>query len=237
VAGFTLIHGSTQNATAWTDVADRLRRAGHTVSVPDLPKHESSWTLARYADFIRGAIPPANPRLVVAHSFCGVFLPLLASSADCLVFEAAVVPEPGRSVYDQFVNDRTMFSEAWIAAGARWFDPSEHATLAREFLFHDCEPEMLPAALATVDLFDTRHLTTESSPLVAWPEVRCASIVCSADRTLSPEWSRRIAEQRLAVRPIEIAAGHCPHTSRPDDIAAILHQLADDTGPLEQAAR
>ena len=163
---------------------------------------------------------------MVAHSFSGVFLPLLASQADCFVFEAAVVPEPARSVYDQFVSERTMFSAAWIASGARWFDPAEHATLAREFLFHDCEPEAMSSALATVELFDTRHLTREPNPLVVWPNVRYASIVCSEDRTLSPEWSRLAAEKRLGVRPIEIETGHCPHTSRPDEIATILRQLA-----------
>jgi hypothetical protein len=35
-----------------------------------------------------------------------------------------------------------------------------------------------------------------------------------------------VAVKRLGVEPIEIEAGHCPHTSRPDDIAMILHQLA-----------
>lgn len=227
MAGFTLIHGSTQNATAWTGVAERLRNCGHSVSLPDLPKSEPSWTLAEYADFIAHAIPAVRPRIVVAHSFSGVFLPLLASSADCLVFEAAVIPEPERSVYDQFVSDRSMFSAAWIESGARWFDPAEQATLAREFLFHDCESDAVLPALKTVELFDTRHLTMEPSPPVDWSSVRWASIVSSKDRTLNPAWSRRVAEKRLGVRPIEIEAGHCPHTSRPDGIAMILRQLAD----------
>jgi len=227
MAGFTLIHGSTQNATAWAGVADRLRSHGHSVSAPDLPKSKPAWTLGAYADFIVHAMPAIRPRLVVAHSFSGVFLPLIASSADCLVFEAAVIPEPGRSVYDQFVSDRSMFSAAWIESGSRWFDSAEHATLARDFLFHDCELDAVLPALNTVELFDTRHLTMEPSPLVDWPSARCASIVSSKDRTLNPAWSRRVAETRLGVRPIEIEAGHCPHTSRPDEITMILRQLAD----------
>ena len=119
-----------------------------------------------------------------------------------------------------------MFSANWIASGARWFDRAEHAKLAREFLFHDCEPDAVSSALATVELFDTRHLTREPNPVVVWPNVRCASIVCSEDRTINPEWSRMVAVKRLGVDPIEIEAGHCPHTSRPDDTAMILHQLS-----------
>jgi hypothetical protein len=69
-----------------------------------------------------------------------------------------VIPEPERSVYAQAVSDRSMFSAAWIESGTRWFDPAEQATLAREFLFHDCELDALLPALKTVELFDTRHL-------------------------------------------------------------------------------
>lgn len=225
MAGFTLLHGSTQNATAWVDVAERLRSQGHAVAVPDLPKHEPSWTLSRYAEFIQYAIPASRPRIAVAHSFSGVFLPLLASHADLLIFEAAVVPEPARSIYEQFNDDRSMFASSWIAAGARWFDPAEHPALAREFLFHDCPPAALPSALATVELFDTRHLVMERSPLERWPAIPCHTIVCSGDRTLSPEWSRAVAATRVGAVPIELNAGHCPHTSRPQEIAEILDRL------------
>jgi hypothetical protein len=55
---------------------------------------------------------------------CGVFLPLVAQVRDCalLVFLAAVIPEPGKSVRDQFAEDPGMFSRDWIEAGPRWFD-------------------------------------------------------------------------------------------------------------------
>jgi pimeloyl-ACP methyl ester carboxylesterase len=226
MAGFTLVHGSTQNASAFTAVAEELRALGHSVSVPDLPKNQPSWNLAHYARFIADAIPPPRPRIVVAHSFSGVFLPLVAASADLLVFEAAVVPEPSRSVYEQFLADRSMFSPEWIAAGARWFDPAEQQNLAREFLFHDCPERALAAALATVELVDTRHLTTERCPLAEWPQTSGASIVCDGDRTLSPEWSRAAAVNRLGAAPVELSAGHCPHTSRPKELVEILEHLA-----------
>lgn len=53
-----------------------------------------------------------------------------------------------------------------------------------------------------------------------------ASIVATGDRTLSPAWSRRMSARALGVDPIDIEAGHCPHVSRPADVAAILEQLA-----------
>jgi hypothetical protein len=195
------------------------------VSVPELPKQEPSWTLSKYAFFIEQEIAQTRPRVIVAHSFSGVFLPLLSSHADLLIFEAAVVPEPGRSVYDQYLADDSMFSAAWIAAGSRWFNPAERPDLAREFLFHDCEPARFHSALATVELFDTRHLVKEPSPMAFWPSASCVSVVCSEDRTLRPDWSRMVAVSRLAIRPIEIMSGHCPHSSRPREIATILQTL------------
>ena len=35
-------------------------------------------------------------------------------------------------------------------------------------------------------------------------------IVASEDRTIRPDWQRRMARERLGVEPIEIATGHCP---------------------------
>lgn len=225
MAGITLIQGSTQNASGWSSVAALLRERGHSVATPDLPKHEPSWTLRTYRDFIAATIDETRPRVVVAHSFCGVFLPLLADRADVLVFEAAVIPEPGRSVRDQFVADATMFSPEWIASGARWFEASTYEALAREFLFHDCDEAAMPAALATLELFDTRGLVTEPSPIETWPRTRCVSIICTQDRTITPGWSRRAAA-RAGAEVVEIAAGHLPHNSRPQEIAEILDRVA-----------
>jgi pimeloyl-ACP methyl ester carboxylesterase len=33
---------------------------------------------------------------------------------------------------------------------------------------------------------------------------------------------RRTARERLGVEAVEIDAGHCPHVSRPDEVAAII---------------
>ncbi|HKO55774.1 MAG TPA: alpha/beta hydrolase [Thermoanaerobaculia bacterium] len=218
---FTLIHGSTQNAHAWQRVADRLRAQGHVVEAPDLPKNEPTWDLCRYAGFIAERIPAERPRVVVAHSFCGVFLPLIAEHADVLVFDAAIVPEPGRSVREQLVGDPSMFTREWIAAGLRWVDPREHEALAREFLFHDCDADTLRWALTTLELFHIQQLVGERCPLQAWPDVECHSIVPTRDRTVTPEWQRRMARHA-----IEIDAGHAPHVSRPEEVSAILHQLS-----------
>jgi hypothetical protein len=198
-----------------------------------LPKHRPTWRLGDHAAEIARVV--ASPHtVVVAHSFSGVFLPLVAQHIDCalLVFLAAVVPEPEKSVRAQFEEDPGMFSPDWIKAGPRWFDPQERERLAREFLFHDCDEETLSWALATVDLFDTRHLVTQPAPFKSWPNVPTASIVASCDRTLTADWGRRISRRVLGQPAIEVDTGHCPHVSQPEETASILERLAGARGSM-----
>jgi len=222
---FALIHGSGQNAAGWERLAALLTARGHDVVAPDLPKHEPAWGIEAYADEIGRALP--QDAILVGHSFSGTLLPVVATRHRCamLVFLAAVIPEPGKSVRDQFAADPRMFSRDWIAAGPRWFDPTERDRLAREFLFHDCDEPTATWALTTLEVFDTRQLVVQPAPFSRWPSGPAASIVAGGDRTLTADWGRR-AGRRAGVETIEVPGGHCPHVSRPGEIADILERLA-----------
>jgi len=153
---------------------------------------------------------------------------VVANTTACkqLVFLAAVVPAPGRSVREQFAADPSMFHPEWIAAGPRAFDETQLRIVSEQFLFHDCDAETLEWALTTNELCDTRHLIVEPSPFERWPSVPSAYVVATGDRTLTPAWGRRISRDVLGQDAIEVDAGHCPHVSRPGEIAAILDDLA-----------
>jgi pimeloyl-ACP methyl ester carboxylesterase len=227
MAGFVLVHGSGQNAASWSRVGALLTARGHAVATPELPKGAPGMALEDHAAVI--AASTTGPRtVVVAHSLCGVFLPLVAARADCalMVFLAAVIPEPGKSIRQQFNEDQSMFAPEWIASSARWFDDAQRESLSREFLFHDCDLEALPWALGTLEPIDTSGLVVQPSPLARWPDTPAASIVGRGDRTLSPEWIRRQSRRILGVEAIEVDAGHCPHMSRPREIADTLERLA-----------
>jgi len=225
MAAFLLLHGSGQNARCWDRVRRALEERGDRVIAPELPKHAPDWNLRDYAAHVAAQVPGPEP-VAVAHSFSGVFLPLLAEAAPLkhLVFLAAVIPEPGKSVRAQFGEDPGMFHRTWIEAGPRWFTGEQEA-IAREFLFPDCNAETLPWALGTVEMFDTRHLVVEPAPFTSW-SAAATSIVATDDRTLTADWIRRTARRVLGVESVEIEAGHCPHVSQPERVAALLHDLA-----------
>jgi pimeloyl-ACP methyl ester carboxylesterase len=47
-------------------------------------------------------------------------------------------------------------------------------------------------------------------------------VLPTGDRTLTPAWMRRAATERLRTDPVEVPGGHCPHVSRPEQVAALL---------------
>lgn len=226
MAAFVLVHGSGQNAGSWARVAERLAERGHDVAAPDLPKQAPGWGLQHYAAEIARSVGPET--VVVGHSLSGIFLPLVAQARPCglLVFLAAVVPEPGRSVRQQLQADPSMFNPEWIQAGPRWFSVEHVELLAREFLYHDCDGETMPWALSAMEMLDTRTLVTEPCPLAAWPDVPSVSVIATDDRTLSPDWGRRVSRHVPRCELIEMPTGHCPHVSQPRQTADLLERLA-----------
>lgn len=226
MVAYVLVHGSGQNAASWTPIAERLRALGHDVVTPELPKHEPKWGYREHADRIARATPEGA--IVVAHSLCGVFLPLVATLRPCrqLVFVAAVIPEVGRSVREQFAADPTMFAPAWIAAGARWHEPGQARALGAEFLFHDCAEPMRTLAGDTIEPLDSRRIVQERSPVAVPPGLPTACIVATEDRTLAPAWITAASRRVLGVEPILVRAGHCPHQSQPAEMTQLLAALA-----------
>jgi pimeloyl-ACP methyl ester carboxylesterase len=224
---FVLVHGSGQNARCWDRVTQHLTARGHRVAAPDLLKN-ADLRLADHAARIADAIDGPGA-VVVAHSLCGVFLPLVAQIRHCalLVFVAAVIPEPGKSVREQFEADSSMFNPSWIEAGPRWFDPIERESLAREFLFHDCDEATISWALPTLEPMNTRDLVVEPSPFATWPNVPTTSIVATEDRTLTVDWGRRTSLRVLGHDALEVRSGHCPQVSQPSWLADTLDTLVD----------
>ncbi|HET7208037.1 MAG TPA: alpha/beta hydrolase [Terriglobales bacterium] len=219
-----LVHGSTQDASGWDLLAPELEQLGHHTARTNLPANEPEASATHYADLIAAAIPrDSDDVVVVAHSASGLFLPLVPEQRQVrqLVFLAAVIPEIGKSMLDQVKAEADMLNPEWIGK-----DPTRDDALAMKFLFHDCSHEVAHWALGTRRLMYAKQAMTEVCPLKSWPQVPSAYVVCAEDRTVRPEWCRRAARTRLGVEPIELPGGHCPHVSRPKDLARVLDALA-----------
>lgn len=220
---FCLIHGSTQNSKGWQLLGKELTAVGHTVVGPDMPTNEREAGAERYVRVVVEALPTSEVVTLVAHSASGLFLPLVATVVPTafMVFLAAAIPVPGMSFLDQIAPDPTpMLNPDWIGR-----NPAEDEEAALTFLFHDCPPEVAAWALTTRVRWNPEGLYEEPCPLTALPDVPSAYVLCTGDRTIRPEWSRRAARERLGIDAIELPGGHCPHVSRPADLASVLVSL------------
>lgn len=200
-----------------------LERRGHQTVCVDLPTNEPDAGATRYAQVIAEALKEAKePAVVVASSASGMFLPLVPEHARVtrMVFLAAVIPEPGKSLMQRFQADPQMFNPEWVGK-----DPTKDPAVARRLLFHDCEAAIADWALTTLRLMYARAAMIEPCPLQCWPEAPSTYVLCRCDRTVNPDWWRKEAERLLRVSPIELPGGHCPHVSRPAEVAEILSNL------------
>ena len=58
------------------------------------------------------------------------------------------------------------------------------------------------------------------------PATPATYVVGQDDRLVNPEWSRRVARDRLGADLVELPGGHSPFLSRPAALAALLNQLS-----------
>lgn len=181
-----------------------------------MPNDRPEATAADYAAIVREQVDDVVAPVVVAHSGSGILLPAVAGAlgASHQVCLAAWVPDPGASFREEISDHgNEAFDPGWIGK-----NPVVDDEAAVRFLFHDCDGKTLEWALSTRRLFlppyDERVARNEAIPSIY--------VVASRDRTIRPDWQRRMARDRLGVTPIEIPSGHCPHVSRPRLLAEIL---------------
>ena len=109
MATYVLIHGAGDVGWYWHLVERELRTRGHEVVVMDLPVDDDAATLTDYADVVVEAIGDRREDLVVvAQSYGGYVAPLVCDRvpARLMVLVAAMIPAPGESADQMWVNTR-----------------------------------------------------------------------------------------------------------------------------------
>jgi pimeloyl-ACP methyl ester carboxylesterase len=216
---FLLVHGSTQSPRAYDRLAAALHDRGHRSVAVDLPVDRPEWTAVQYAEAAAAQGGSLTEPVLVVHSAAGALAPAIAAvtGARHIAWLATVLPDPGRSVLDEVRADDGMFDPEWRSWTAGLEEaPAETAY----FLFHDCDLETLRWALSTTRLWSPRTVFEETAPASDLP--LSTYVLPTEDRTLTPAWMRRAARERLGTDPVEVPGGHCPHVSRPEQVAALL---------------
>jgi pimeloyl-ACP methyl ester carboxylesterase len=220
-----LVHGAWGGAWYWELLRAELEARGHATVAVDLPCDDPAAGLSRYAEVVDEALCDAADVVLVGHSLGGLTIPLVAERRPVagLVYLCALIPEPGRSLRDELSAGGPFvpgFAESTVRdeLGRSSWPDREAAT---RDLFHD-----LPRTEAERWLSRLRPQAPapirEACPLDRLPDVASTYVLCTEDRVVDPDWSRRTARERLGVRPLELAGGHSPMLSRPGALAELL---------------
>jgi pimeloyl-ACP methyl ester carboxylesterase len=227
VSIFALVHGAWHGPWYWERVVGPLRERGHEAVVPDLPSEDPALGLEDYADTIERALGDADDVVLVPHSLGGLVGPVVARRRPlrALVYLCGLVPEPGLSFGDQLsAADEPILT---IAGGREVDDqgrshwPEPDATV--RFMHPDLAPDDAGTAAGRLR-FQARRSQTERSPEPP-AGLRVESILGTEDRLVNPDWSRRVARERLGVEPVELPTGHFPMITHPELVAERLAQL------------
>ncbi len=224
MSNFCLVHGSAQSPKGWDLLVAELQAHGHRCICVDLSTDRPEASATEYAAAIGTAMNGLDKPIVVAHSASGLFLPLVPDYASVarLVYLAAVIPLPSESFVSQIQKDPAAYRPDFLR-----LRPPIDSTVARQYLFHDCTPEIVPWAISTLRMMYAKQAISEKSPLAKWPQVPSSYISCTEDRTINPDWWEAAARERLQIDPICMKAGHAPFISRPKELADTLASLSE----------
>jgi pimeloyl-ACP methyl ester carboxylesterase len=97
--------------------------------------------------------------------------------------------------------------------------------IAHDIFYFDCDEQTAQAAL---DRLRPQSVNPALFPfsLTEHPRLPTTYVVCSDDRMLRPEWSRKAVGERLDAELIELPGGHSPMLSTPQVLADLLLKLA-----------
>ena len=211
---FGLVHGAYHGSWCWDKLAPELERRGHRVLTVDLPAEDPQAGAAEYAAAALTAFGGAGDDLVlVGHSLGGLTIPLIAAARPVrqLIFLAGMLPRPG-TTHEQVLRADPDMALPGPQGGAYQGPAGEtrwRAEAAARWFFADC-PADVAAWAASRLRGQCWKITSEVTPLPAWPPAPCSYLLGTRDLVINPGWSRRAALAVLGVRAVEIDAGHSP---------------------------
>jgi pimeloyl-ACP methyl ester carboxylesterase len=235
VATFALVHGAWHGSWCWEKLTPFLTQAGHGVVAPELPSDDGSADCDAYADVVCAALHGCGDDVViVGHSLGGATAALVAARRPSrhLVYLCAAVPESGLSLFDQWQAQPDMvtpeFAEGWVKGLS---EPDEQLRtvwvdfdFVRAMFYADCDQATTAAAIDHLRP-QSAYPWTLACSLAEPPSVRCTSVVCTEDRVVNPDWSRRTARD-ISADIVELPGSHSPLLSRPSGLADVLLRVA-----------
>ena len=222
IRNVVLVHGAYADGSCWTDVIQRLQRAGmHVMSVqnPLTSLNDDVEATRRVLALQDG------PAILVGHSWGGAVIseagvdPKVAG----LVYIAARAPDAGEDFGALAKQFPAPPASAGLIKSGGFIRLSQQAFL-RDFA-GDVDPVRANALYATQALV-AAPLFASKLTNAAWHTKPSWYMVSSNDRTINPDFQRFLAKRIKAVTT-EVPASHLPMISYPDEVAKLILQAAE----------
>jgi pimeloyl-ACP methyl ester carboxylesterase len=229
-----LVHGAFMDGKAWNAVAPKLEAAGNKVIIVTLPGRDASGEAAKaisldaHRDAVLAAIKDqAAPVVLVGHSFGGFSISAAAEAAPekirKLIYLGAYIPVSGESLDALSKTDKgTKFSATNFVLGAD-YSFAEVLKSDRAMIFAQdgsAEQQAMVAAMLIRE-----PLAPLGTPIVlsaSFAKVSKAAIITAKDQAVGTDLQRMMTSRAGITAISELATGHSPFITAPDETAAAI---------------
>jgi pimeloyl-ACP methyl ester carboxylesterase len=226
MTNFVLVHGGLVGGWYWSEVAQRLEKAGHRVEVIEQlpsagPDPAELGDLAADVEVVKQAVERVGkPVVLVGHSSGGMVITELADhpSVAHSVYLAALWPQQGQSAMDMLA-----------AAEVGWASPHDDGTLRptddlellRQALCADVDKQH---AYANLRRMVPQSIASATAPSTAPERAHPTTyIICEQDQTIPAAAQEQMAASADHVH--RLPSSHQPMASMPDELADVLGRI------------
>jgi len=256
---YVLVHGSWHGAWCWYKITARLRAAGHTVIVPDMPGHGRDWrppgrlTMADYVGTLTTILDAAaEPVVLVVHSRNGI---VAAQAAEArpdrirkLVYLASYLPPIGDTPAlaqsrDTWARDpdSLLWARQGVAVDREGGWDMIKREIYRDALYADCSEDDVALAYALLTPEARGPKSPTETPLHTTPEnfgrIPRIYIELTQDRAVTREAQKRMYQATPCERVLSIEASHSAYFSQPDQLTRQILVAGDDWIDTDTDAR
>jgi len=218
-----LVHGAWADGSSWSGVIRLLQQDGYNVTAPQFPLTALTDDVARLRQILA---VQTGPIIIAGHSYGGQIMTALGPGTPKvagLVYVAATALDEGESIGEVLGS-----GEPTPAIAHMRIDDHGFAWLPRDdFVKHfagDVDPVQANVMYSVQQPLSASALG-EVMGTPAWRSTRTWYAVARNDEAIPPDIQRQFAK-RMDARVTEVASGHVPIVSHPDEVADLVRTAA-----------
>ena len=219
-----LVHGAWHGPWCWAEVLAGLDERGVAAIPVDLPGPD----LHADADHVRAVLDDLDAVVLVGHSYGGAVITDAGThpGVDRLVYITAFALDEGETILR---NELPALGTSGLTSVVRVLDDGTSVLDGDDVVpavYADCTDLDVKRALSLLRP-QAMASFTQSPRAVAWRQRPTTYVVCGADRGVSPELQRAMAQRIPDVALVEWPdASHSPFLSQPAVVVDLLAGLA-----------